>query len=138
MQALSSSASSNPTQTAPRSAPELEALVGKLTREITDLRRQVAWFQRQIFGQKSERRIPVAEGMQGTLGESFDAIPEVLPENKKTRIEAHEREHKPKAPSGADESTLFFDDKKVPVEVIHVHTRHHAGLHARQDEAAQA
>ena len=55
------------------------------------------------------------------LGESFDAIPEALPENKKTRVKAHERQHQPKAPSdGADESTLFFDDKKVPVEIINV------------------
>jgi len=60
MQAPDTSASSTPTETTPRSAPELEALVGQLTHEVTQLRRQVAWFQRQIFGQKSERRLPVA------------------------------------------------------------------------------
>jgi len=34
---------------------ELLALVGKLEQKILTLRRQVAWFQRQIFGQKSEK-----------------------------------------------------------------------------------
>ena len=47
----------------------------KQEHEIVNLRRQVAWFQRQIFGQKSERRLPELEGVQGTLGESFDAVP---------------------------------------------------------------
>lgn len=116
-------------QAAPRSAAELEALVGKLTDEVTQLRRQIAWFQRQIFGQKSERRLPEFEGVQVTLGESFDAIPEVLPENKRTRVDAHERQQKPKHPTGAaDESTLFFDEKKVPIEVINVPNPETEGL----------
>jgi transposase len=121
MQSPNASAPSTLPQDAPRSATEWEALVGKLSNENADLRRQLAWFQRQIFGQKSERRLPGPEGVQGSLGASFDAIPEVLPEPKRSRVEAHERQHKPKAPGeGADESTLFFDDKRVPVEVIHV------------------
>ena len=46
-------------------------------------RPQVAWFQRQIFGQKSERRIALPEGSQGSLGEDFSAIPEQsLPDKK--------------------------------------------------------
>lgn len=111
------------------SAPELVALVGKLEHENINLRRQVAWFQRQIFGQKSERRHPEPEGVQGSLGESFAAVPETTPSNKKTKIAAHEREAKPKSPTnGDDESALFFDDKKVPVEVIHVPNPDAAGL----------
>ena len=47
---------------------------------------QVAWFQRQIFGHKSEQRLPDADGVQGTLGESFAATPEVVPPNKKTLV----------------------------------------------------
>ena len=69
---------------------ELVELVGKQSREIVQLRRQVAWFQRQIFGQKSEKRLPEPDGVQGTLGESFDAIPDVVPPNKKTIIASHE------------------------------------------------
>lgn len=34
-------------------APEISALLDAKEREIVRVRRQVAWFQRQIFGQKS-------------------------------------------------------------------------------------
>ena len=96
---------------------ELIELVSKQGHEIVNLRRQVAWFQRQIFGQKSECRLPEPDGVQGTLGESFDAVPDVVPPNKKTIIASHERASKPNQPTdGADESSLFFDEKKVPVE----------------------
>src|ERR1035437_7402599 len=113
---------------------ELVDLISKQEREIVNLRRQVAWFQRQIFGQKSEKRLPEPEGVQGTLGVSFDAVPDALPPNKKTRVAGHERESKPKPTEGADESTLFFDDKKVPVEVIDVPNPETAGLTAEDYE----
>lgn len=96
-------------------------------REIVHLRRQVAWFQRQIFGQKSERRLPEPEGVQGTLGELFEVIADDLPPVKKRKIAAHEREHKNKI-DGTDESALFFDDSKVPVEVIAVPNPDVAGV----------
>ena len=101
----------------------------KQEHEIVNLRRQVAWFQRQIFGQKSEKRLPETEGVQGTLGESFAAIPDVVPPNKQTIIASHARASKPKQPTdGTDESTLFFDDNKVPVEVIYVSNPEAVGL----------
>jgi hypothetical protein len=56
-------------------APEMSALLDAKEREVIRLRRQVAWFQRQIFGQKSERRMPEPAGVQGTLGEAFDVVP---------------------------------------------------------------
>jgi len=58
------------------------------------LRHQAARFQRQIFGQKSERRIVESTGMQGSLGEPFDALPETLLPAKKQRIDAYERQSK--------------------------------------------
>ncbi|CAN5896935.1 hypothetical protein BH11PSE12_BH11PSE12_33260 [soil metagenome] len=99
---------------------ELVDLLEKKEREIVNLRRQVAWFQRQIFGQKSEKRHVEPEGVQASLGESFAALPTETPPNNKSKIAAYERQTKPKSPGGADESTLFFDDKRVPVEVIAV------------------
>lgn len=109
---------------------EIASLLDTKEREIIDLRRQVAWFQRQIFGQKTERRLPEPEGVQGTLGESFDAIPDALPANKKTTVAGHERQSKPNKPvDSADESALFFDESKVPVEVIDVPNREIDGLH---------
>ena len=93
------------------------------------LRRQVAWFQRQIFGQKSEQRLPEPDGVQGTLGESFAAIPEVVPPNKKTRVAGHERASKPNPPTdGADESSLVFDEQKASVEIINAPNAEVAGL----------
>ena len=101
----------------------------KQEHEIVNLRRQVAWFQRQIFGQKSERRLPEPDGVQGTLGESFDAVPDVVPPNPKTRVASFERASKPSKPiDSADESSLFFDDKKVPVETINVPSPDAVGL----------
>jgi transposase len=41
---------------------QLADLVGKLERDNINLRRQLAWFQRQIFGQKSEKRHPEPDG----------------------------------------------------------------------------
>ena len=110
-------------------------LLGKKDREIVHLRRQVAWFQRQIFGQKSEQRLPEPDGLQGTLGEAFAAIPDDAPPHKKTPVAGHERASKPRQPSAnADESALFFDDQKVPVEVITVPNPEVAGLAANEYE----
>lgn len=107
----------------------------KLENEVVALRRQVAWFQRQIFGQKSERRMPETHASQGTLGEAFDAVPDQAPPAKKQRIDSYERAQKPKRPGeSADESTLFFDETKVPVEVIHVPNPEAAGLLAEDFE----
>ena len=114
---------------------ELIELVVKQEHEIVNLRRQVAWFQRQIFGQKSERRVPEADGVQGTLGEAFDAIAGAAPPNQKTIVASHARASKPNQPTdGADESSLFFDDQKVPVEVINVPNPDTVGLTAEEYE----
>lgn len=126
-------ASNSPRQRAATTAlltpSELVTLVGKQEHEIVDLRRQVAWFQRQIFGQKSERRQPEPDGVQASLGDAFVVVPDETLPNKKSRIAEHTRETKPKCPtSGADESTLFFDDRQVPVEVIAVANPEAAGL----------
>lgn len=96
---------------------EIQAKYDAVVRENAQLRTQLEWFKRQIFGQKSEKRHIASAGEQGILGAGFTAIPDTAPPNTKSRIDAHERETKPKHPAG-DETNLFFDDKKVPVEVI--------------------
>jgi transposase len=97
--------------------------------EIVQLRRQLAWFQRQIFGQKSERRLPPPDVSQGSLGQDFSAVPEDPLPGKKRLVAAHEREAKPKHPQdGGDEGSPFFDESKVPVEVIAVPNPEVAGL----------
>ena len=119
------------TQMAALTASQMIKMLDDQSIEITQLRREVAWFKRQIFGQKSERRIDLPVGMQGTLGEDFTVVPEEPLAGKKSRVAGHEREAKPKHPQdGGDESQLFFDDKKVPVEVIVVPNPEIAGLAA--------
>ena len=112
-------AQSTPVKAPSMTPAQLADLVGKQEREIVNLRRQVAWFQRQIFGQKSEKRHPEPEGVQGILGIGFDAVPDTPLPVKTTVVAGHERKAKP-VRDGADESTLFFDEKRVPVEVIAV------------------
>ncbi len=112
-------------------ALQMSALIDSQEREIIRLRRQVAWFQRQIFGQKSERRMPEPEGVQGTLGEAFDVVPDDVAPAKTTRIAAHERAPQNKNKhliDGKDDAALFFDESKVPVEAIAVFNDEVAGL----------
>ena len=114
-------------------APDLHDLVNKQAAEITQLRARVAWFERQLFGRKSEKRLVEADGAQGTLGEGFNAHPEQDLPGKTRRVAAHERSATPKQPAN-DEATLFFDENKVPVEVIHVADPDIAGIPPEQVE----
>lgn len=112
-------------------ALEMSALLDAKEREIIRLRRRVAWFQRQIFGQRSERRMPEPAGVQGTLGEAFDVVPDDVAPARKTSIAAHERapENKNGNPvNGNEDAALFFDASKVPVEVIAIANHEAAGL----------
>lgn len=118
----------------PEQIAELVSRHTALECENADLRRQLAWFKRQIFGERSERRI-IDDAIQGYLGQDFSALPDQQPANKKTRVAAHQRECKPKRPSeDAEDSRLFFDDKRVPVEVIVVPNPEVAGLDPEQFE----
>ncbi len=105
----------------------LSAQCDAVQRENVQLRAQVTWFQRQLFGSKSEKRIVEPDAAQGTLGEAFDAAPDTPAPGRKTRVAGHERIAAPKRPA-ADESTLFFDENKVPVEVIQVPNTESEGL----------
>ena len=81
--------------------------------EIAQLRHQLEWFKRQIFGQKSERRLAVSTESQSSLGEEFAAKP-TQAAGKQSRVGEHVRIAKPKDESSNDESALFFDESKVP------------------------
>ena len=95
----------NPTPSITHKKPEstalepvdLHALVGKLEREIVNLRRQVAWLQRQIFGQKSEKHVTEYDAVQGILGIDLNAVPGTPLSGEKTTVAAHQRRSKPAA-----------------------------------------
>jgi len=112
---------------------ELASRYDEAQREIAQLRAQLSWFKRQIFGSTSEKRRVEQDVAQGTLGEDFSALPEQAPAPKKRRVDAHERACQPKQPSN-DEAALFFDESKVPVEVITVVNPDIVGLSPDQYE----
>ena len=58
--------------------------------EIAQLRHQLEWFKRQIFGQKSERRVAVSTESQSSLGEEFAAKP-TQAAGKQSRVGEHVR-----------------------------------------------
>ena len=85
-----------------------------LRSRVVELERQLDWFRRQIFGQTSERRI-VASETQAQLPLAAPAQP-LTPPPALERVGAHTR-RKAQAPE-RDDSGLFFDASKVPLERI--------------------
>lgn len=79
------------------------------------LQRQVEWFKRQLFGEKSERRIMDPEGRQLFLGEEHADI--TAPDS--TESVAAYRRRKTAVAVAGDNTPVRFD-ASVPVEVIRV------------------
>jgi len=107
------------TDVAALSLEKIAKLVNDQSSENAQLRHQIEWFKRQIFGQKSERRLAVSTESQSSLGEEFAANP-TQAAGKQSRVGEHVRIAKPKDESINDESSLFFDESKVPVETIYL------------------
>ena len=90
-----------------------------LSRELVAARHQIEWFKRQVFGEKSERRIIDGASGQMSLGEAIHvdqtAVPPLPVER---RVAAHTRCPAAKKPDTGDDSVPFFDETRVPIEVI--------------------
>jgi hypothetical protein len=116
------------------SPSEVAALLAShrsLEGEVVELKRQLDWFKKQLFGSKSERRLIEPSPDQLSLGEdlrpaSHDAEP-------RQQIPAHTRRRR--APKTDDDtaSGLKFDDN-VPVELIELDDPETAGLAADEIE----
>jgi transposase len=83
--------------------------------EIAELRRQLKWFKRELFGSKSERRLVDPDGRQLSLGEWKQ---EGSPGTEITVAE-HRRRSTKRNDDTADEDKLRFDDS-LPVEEIRI------------------
>jgi len=71
--------------------------------------RQLAWFKKQLFGQKSEKRSgPIAEVEQLSLGEGAEG--DHRPVEKTVSVKAHAREISNSSPKAKDEKPIRFDD----------------------------
>src|SRR5207247_4038674 len=84
---------------------------------IEALQHQLDWFKRQLFGQKSERRIMIDTAQQMSLGESLSVVPPDGPPPAQRPVAAHLRTSVRKTPQSDAEALPFFDAERVPVEV---------------------
>ena len=108
-----------------------------LQQQVDALKQQLDWFKRQLFGQKSEKRRIDAGGQQMSLGEAIDVAQSGTPPKAPIRsVASHTRSVKPKAPEG--EALPFFDETRVPVEVVELADAQIEGLDAEQYEVIGA
>jgi len=94
----------------------LDASTKAQSAEIAELRRQLDWFKRQLFGSTSERRAIGPDGRQLSLGEWVQPRvpgPEVTVAEHRRRGRSEQRDETPAA------EQLRFDDR-VPVEEIRI------------------
>lgn len=104
-----------------------------LEKEVVELKRQLAWFKKQIFGQKSERRLiennPDQLLLHGLLGEAIKP----QPVEKETITYERGKAKKQRGSDCVTDSGLRFDDN-VPVEVIEIEAPELKGPDADQYE----
>lgn len=94
----------------------LETICVEQKTEIANLKARVAWFERQVFGQKTERLVP-QDPRQSTL---FD-VPE-SPPAESTSVKSYERSVRSNPTDTGTESSIRFDES-VPVDEVIVYPR---------------
>lgn len=99
---------------------------------IETLEHRLAWFDRQLFGNKSERLSVLKNPRQLALAEVLSGQSKATPANVGT-VAAHTRRVR-EDDVGEAESVPFFDETRVPVETITVPNPQVRGLAADQYE----
>jgi transposase len=94
---------------------------------VDQFKHQLEWFKRQLFGQKSERRLIESDSTQFNLGEVINQGQGEAPQKQRV-VAAHTRSVAKNKPEAGDESVPFFDETRVPVETIELPTPEAAGL----------
>jgi len=108
------------------------ALVQTLFATVQSVQSQLEWFQRQMFGTKSEKLRVLESAHQLALGEVLAVAPQPVPA-KERLVAAHtRREAQQDAAVGEADSVPFFDEARVPVETIELPAPQTEGL--RHDE----
>jgi len=114
-------------------APDWRTRVVQLQAEVSSLKQQLAWFQRQLFGRKSEKRLienPDQLGLHALLGdEAADALPAPPTEV----IQYTRRKGKTRDADCITDAGLRFD-ARVPIEVIELSAPQLLGAEADQYE----
>jgi len=90
--------------------------------EILKLKRHVDWFNRQLFGQKSEKRMLDENPAQGSFDDAIKATAGAgaPPADKQRTVAGHVRTLKPRGHEGDETASAFFDESRVPFEDIAV------------------
>lgn len=99
---------------------------------IESLQQRLAWFERQVFGSKSERLSVVQNAQQLTLAELLSGDKRTALAKVHT-VAAHTRRVR-EEDVGDAESVPFFDETRVPIETITVPNPHAQGLAPEQYE----
>ncbi len=110
---------------------ESKSTIAALRTEKAELSRQLEWFKRQVFGQKSEQR-PKFDARQLCLGESLSISEDAPPPNE--TIKEYERRLRRKPWDTGEEDRSFRFDSSVPVKVVEVPTPELEGLSEHQYE----
>ncbi|WBL64527.1 IS66 family transposase [Thauera sp. WB-2] len=120
-------------QWAPERVVELAQAHEDLQRQVQTIQHQLEWFRRQLFGQKSEKRLVPPDPAQMYLGEL--PIPDTQPDVPGKTVAGHTRRaSRTDYAQDKDESALFFDETRVPVETITLANPETEGLAADQFE----
>ncbi len=101
-----------------KSHDEQKISITEQKQSITELIQRVAWFERQLFGTKSERRIFDVNGDQLTLGEVRQGGDT---ESETVNVGGHRRRRSPDK-SETDDQLLRFDPS-VPVQEITIENK---------------
>jgi transposase len=103
---------------------------------IEQLKGQLEWFKRQLFGRKSERFAPEPDALQMHLGQILGEDLAVPPEPLDTgaQVPAHTRRRRRGDFAEDGASAPFFDESKVPVQTIEVPNPEAQGLAPEQYE----
>lgn len=113
-----------------------QAEIVALLEQNADLKRQVEWFKRQLFGQKSERRLlsphPQQLSLSGLLPPTSAAAD--TPPSPTEPVRAYQRRVQPEPQAEAAEVQELRFDASVPVEVIAVPNPEVTGLTAADYE----
>jgi transposase len=93
----------------------------QLVEMVQSLQHRLAWFERQLFGTKSERLCVLENARQLSLGEIVSHAAPALAARERV-VPAHTRRvaQRDAAALGDTESVPFFDEARVPIETIEV------------------
>lgn len=94
------------------------AEIAALTAQVAQLKTQLDWFKRQLFGERSEKRLLIDPAIQADLLAGLGGEVAAPPQAAEKQTISYQRS-KPRASGTVNEQGLRFDET-VPVETIHL------------------